>query len=150
MSICQAVLLIAIQFSGCSSPGPADINYGQDQCTYCKMTIADKRFGAELVTHKGKIYKFDSIECLAAFQLTGGDASKIPLSMWVTDFSQPGTFLNVDQAAIIAAARQKSPMGVGLVAVATSDQAKKLIEAVGGNSLNWEQIRSLVSNEWHL
>ena len=28
------------------------------------MTIVDPRYGAELVTTKGKVYKYDAVECL--------------------------------------------------------------------------------------
>ena len=43
---------------------PLPIDYNHDECAYCKMKIADARFGAELVTSKGKVFKFDSAECL--------------------------------------------------------------------------------------
>ena len=40
--------------TGCSTE-PLPIRYGQDNCDFCKMTISDHRFGAEIVTKKGKI-----------------------------------------------------------------------------------------------
>lgn len=143
-------LILALQLLSCGDRGPAEIHYGQDQCDHCKMTIADKKFGSELVTSKGKVYKFDSIECLAAYHVTAKLAAKDIPSMWVTDFSQPGSFLNVNRASIIASERQKSPMGVGLVAVSTPEQAKRLIEVIGGKILQWDQVRELVSADWHL
>ncbi len=151
LSGCLAVgTVIAALGVACSTSGPADIAYGQDECDYCKMTIADKRFGSEFISNKGKVYKFDSIECLAAFQITGGAALPSPKTMWVTDFSHPGTFLSIDQAALIASARQKSPMGVGLLAVGSEREAKRLIEAVGGDLVSWQQTQALVTKEWKL
>src|SRR5215203_1996100 len=35
---------------------PEAIRIGKDNCTFCKMTISDARYGAEIVTAKGKIY----------------------------------------------------------------------------------------------
>ena len=55
---------MCIRDSACSK-GHQPINYGEDECEFCKMMVMDKRYGAELVTDKGKIYFFDSIECLA-------------------------------------------------------------------------------------
>ena len=43
-----------MSFTSCSA-GPEPIRYGQDNCHHCKMTLTDKRFGAEIVTQKGKV-----------------------------------------------------------------------------------------------
>lgn len=145
-----AVAVMIMLFAACGTHGPAEIHYGQDQCDYCKMTIADKSFGSELVTAKGKVYKFDSIECLAAYQVTSKLGTEQIHSMWVTDFGRPESFLNIDRATIIASERQKSPMGVGLVAVDSPEHAARLIEVVGGSVLPWEQVRALISSDWHL
>lgn len=147
----MAIAMVAgLQIISCTNKGPVEINYGQDQCDYCKMTIADKRFGTELVTSKGKTYKFDSVECLAAYQYTSSLTADDIHSMWVTDFGYPGSFLDVDKAQIIASERQKTPMGMGLVAVATKQQAGKLIEVVGGKTLPWNEVIELVSTDWKL
>ena len=150
LRILPTILVMSFALVGCGAHGPAEIHYGQDQCEYCKMTIADKSFGSELVTVKGKVYKFDSIECLAAYQSANSLSSGQIRSLWVTDFSQPGSFLNVESASIIASERQKSPMGVGLLAANSPEQAGRLIEAVGGKIISWEQVRALVAADWNL
>ncbi|MGB5288980.1 MAG: hypothetical protein WBN42_10875, partial [Ignavibacteriaceae bacterium] len=57
------VFLLPLLFllASCGSK-PEPINYGKDECEFCRMQISDNRYGAELVTDKGKVYKFDSIE----------------------------------------------------------------------------------------
>ena len=52
--ISMALLLL----NGCSK-GPKPIDYGNDGCHFCKMTIVDKIHGSELITEKGKVFKFD-------------------------------------------------------------------------------------------
>ena len=55
--------ILTVVLSACSiSPQP--INYGKDGCSFCKMTIVDKQHGTQIVTEKGKAFKFDAIECL--------------------------------------------------------------------------------------
>lgn len=135
---------------GCARPGPAPIQYGIDQCDYCKMTIADQNFGSELVTAKGKVYKYDSIECLAAADRRMDKAAGTVHSRWVTNFSHPGAFLELPKAIIVATERQKSPMGVGLVAVASQSEADALIQSVGGSVLDWPRVKSLVAETWKL
>src|SRR5690606_39410929 len=39
----------------------------EDHCTHCRMSIADPKFGAELVTQKGRVFKFDALECLVPY-----------------------------------------------------------------------------------
>src|SRR5690606_30570495 len=58
---------LLLLFTACKPEAQA-IDYGFDSCTHCKMTIADNRYGAELVTQKGKVYKFDAVECLTAYE----------------------------------------------------------------------------------
>ena len=57
------VLLLGVFFSSCST-SPQPINYGNDACHYCQMTIVDQIYGAEVISDKGKIFKFDAAECL--------------------------------------------------------------------------------------
>ena len=52
--------------SSCT-PQPEAIEYGSDMCKFCKMSIVDAQHGAELVTSKGKLYKFDAIECMIRY-----------------------------------------------------------------------------------
>ncbi|MCM2272422.1 MAG: nitrous oxide reductase accessory protein NosL [candidate division Zixibacteria bacterium] len=145
-------LLIVLFFAlgGCSASGPTPIIYGTDLCDYCDMTIADKAFGSELVTKKGKVFKFDSIECLAAAEAVGDHAASEIDSRWVTDFHNAGIFLNSESALLVASDRQKSPMGVGLVAVADRSRADQLIAAKGGKLVNWEETMQLVVVTWKL
>lgn len=145
-----AVILFILALVGCSAPGPTPIIYGTDLCDYCDMTIADKAFGSELLTKKGKVFKFDSIECLAAAEAVGDHAASEIDSRWVTDFHNAGTFLNTESALLVATDRQKSPMGVGLVAVADRSRADDLIASKGGKMVNWEETMRLVVETWKL
>lgn len=142
-------LLSTIFLAGCGARGPVPIIYGTDLCDYCDMTIADKAFGTELVTTKGKILKYDSIECLAAAEYERGSDADIH-SRWTTDFNNPGQFLATDQAIIVATDRQKSPMGIGLVAVSSRSAADDLIAAKGGQVVSWKKTIQIVVESWKL
>ncbi|MBI2279338.1 MAG: hypothetical protein HYU68_01400 [Bacteroidetes bacterium] len=50
-------------FTSCSIE-PKEINYGNDHCFNCDMTVVDKTHAAQYVTKKGKAYVFDAVECL--------------------------------------------------------------------------------------
>lgn len=51
---------------------PQPFAYGTDSCHYCQMIIVAKPFAAQFITEKGKVYKYDAIECLVNEGLTHG------------------------------------------------------------------------------
>ena len=73
----QLLIITCLLFFGCQV-GPQPIEYGVDGCHFCKMTIVDKVHAAEVVTDKGKIYKFDATECMVNFRKEF-DSSQIKL-----------------------------------------------------------------------
>ena len=60
----KPVLFIAIITLVSCTVEEKPIIYGTDDCALCKMLIMDQRYGTEIVTTKGRVYKFDAIECL--------------------------------------------------------------------------------------
>src|SRR5690606_37339040 len=62
----------ALMISSCT-PKPEPIEYGSDICHFCKMTIVDQQHAAELVSTKGKVFKFDAIECMLNFEKESTD-----------------------------------------------------------------------------
>lgn len=150
LSLIASIVGLVVVLSACGRQGPAEIHYGSDQCDYCRMTIADKSFGAELISAKGKVFKYDSIECLAAADIDLSRKLQDVHSRWVTDFTHPGNFLNATDAWIVATDRQKSPMGIGLVAVDSEKAANDLIDNVGGRIVRWSEIKELVAEAWKI
>ena len=75
------VLLVTL--FACSN-GPRDINYGKDNCKFCEMKIMDDRFGSESVTENGKIYTFDSGECLLNYLKKGREEGEFYGHLMVT------------------------------------------------------------------
>ena len=51
-----ATLLAFFVLTGCN-PKPEKIAIGKDACAECKMTIMDPKFGGEIVSKKGKVFK---------------------------------------------------------------------------------------------
>ena len=53
-----AIAFMLYLFMSCNTK-PEPFAIGKDNCSFCKMGIIDPRFGGEMITKKGKIYKFD-------------------------------------------------------------------------------------------
>lgn len=117
--IAAAALLLT---AACGAHEPVPIAYGVESCGYCRMQIIDPRFGAELVTLKGRTVKFDSIECLVAYYKQAAGAHDVA-SVWVSDLRHPGTLIDATHARFIDLGPGKAPMGRGWAAVADSSDA---------------------------
>ncbi len=89
------------------------------------MQISDPRFGAELVTKKGRTVKFDSIECLLSFYKQASAAGDVE-SVWVADMSHPGVLIDANQARFVKLDSGRLPMGHGWAAIADENDAAAL------------------------
>ncbi len=94
-------------------PAAEAIQFGEDACSYCSMGIADPSFAAEIVTEKGRVYKYDSIECMVrSYRKMDNE----PAMVLVMDYSDPGTFINAKRAHFLMSSETRSPMGANLSA----------------------------------
>jgi copper chaperone NosL len=111
--------MLALVFWACSIE-PEPLIYGKDQCHSCKMTLMDKKFGAELVTTKGKVYKFDDINCLFNFYNEGSVNKEDFRLKLVVDFSQPEKLIDAEKAVYLKSGEIKSPMASQVAAFETA------------------------------
>jgi copper chaperone NosL len=132
MKILTTFSAIVLGLLAACSRSPEPILYGKDACTHCKMTIMDKRFASEVITTKGKIFKFDAVECLAAFLKENPEIASNEKSIFlVNDFSHPGQFVDARKSWFLTDNSLSSPMGANLAAFSTESSAK----AVAKNGL---------------
>ncbi|MBL7958853.1 nitrous oxide reductase accessory protein NosL [bacterium] len=124
---------------------PEAIDYGHDDCAHCRMVISDRKFGAELITQKGKIYKFDSIECMASYY-RHTEFTDVQ-SLWTIDFSNPVMWVKADGAYYLQSKNLPSPMGMFLSSFANRETAEAMRSQMEGNLLNWQEVMSLVAKK---
>ncbi|MCB0706504.1 MAG: nitrous oxide reductase accessory protein NosL [Saprospiraceae bacterium] len=123
--------------TACSTE-PRPIEYGNEACFSCKMTIVDPQHAAELVSDKGKVFVFDAIECMVEHYKKVPDQSFAHIL--VNDFHNPGAFLNATQASYLISPQLPSPMGANLQAFSNLDSATEMQSAKGGQVLNWASL----------
>lgn len=149
-AIAMALFSVLILGSACANKGPVEIHYGDDQCDYCRMNITHKSFGSQLVSSKGKAFKFDSIECLAAYTINAEAGAVTDATIWVADFNNPGTFIQASASAIVLSEQQSSPMGLGIVGFSTVSDATTFAEQKGGRIVSWSETQEFVRTAWSL
>ncbi len=143
VSVLLSLLILLLILSGCKA-GPEPINYGNDECDFCRMQISDNRYGSEIVTDKGKVFKFDEAGCMIEYALVEnliGDANQ---KFLVTDFATPETFIDASTAFFVLNDNFRSPMGLNVSAFDSEVSRQKFVAENGGNLLNWIDVIELV------
>lgn len=117
------------------------IDYGHDACQHCKMTIVDKRFAAEILTKKGKAFKFDDVKCLTTYakdaKMPDGD-----MNVFVADYNNPGGgFLDASTASYLHSDAYKSPMNGNMAAFSSTEMANKAKGSQQVELLTWKDIQ---------
>ena len=124
---------------------PKKIQYGEDHCYHCDMTVVDKTHAAEYVTKKGRSYPFDAVECLVMKlndEKNEGDMAFI----LVADYANPGKLIDAKTATYLISEKIKSPMGANLSAFASKEIAQKKQHEFGGALFNWSEIKKKLAN----
>ena len=124
---------------------PQPIEYGKDQCSYCKMNVVDKTHAAQYVTQKGKQFKFDAIECMVNDLNEKNEANAAILL--VANYSNPGELIEATSATFLISKEIKSPMGANLSAFSSKNKADKLLQKYGGAIYTWETLKERLSDK---
>ncbi|MBZ0328007.1 MAG: nitrous oxide reductase accessory protein NosL [Altibacter sp.] len=123
---------------------PKEINYGEDACHYCSMTIVDRQHASQLVTDKGKVYNFDAIECMVNH--LSEDTTPIALYL-VTDYTHPEELIDAKKATFIISPNIPSPMKANLSALESKAKAEELKASKGGELYSWEALLDHLNEE---
>jgi copper chaperone NosL len=116
------------------------IEYGADECEYCKMMIMDQRYGSELVTEKGKVYTFDAAECLIEYLQYNEEMAEAARYLLVTPYTDPNHLIDARGATYLVSEQMPSPMGAYLTAFSDRQEATAFQSTKGGVLYTWEEI----------
>jgi copper chaperone NosL len=141
------ILILLILCTGCE-PKPQPINFGIDTCVYCIMLISEHQYGAVLVTDKGKVYKFDAVECMGAFYIEERVPRGSVHSLWTVDFEHPGELISVEDAIYLYSPNLSSPMGLNVSAYSSKEFAMTMQEQYDGEIIEWNNVLDLVEMIW--
>lgn len=132
-------LFILIFLNSCNS-GPEPLQFGKDQCTHCMMTLSDNRFGAELVTKKGKVFKFDDPACLLAYLKEHAGEKLNEDDIYLTDFSSNHALIKAPSAYLLRGDHFKGPMNGNIAAFGNEDSMKKYSALPGAVTVLWKDL----------
>lgn len=141
-STAAALIFLMMSLASCKA-GPEPIMAGKDNCHFCKMTITDVRFGAELVTTKGKIFKFDDVHCILSYLKTNEVEPGNIKDYYLTNYSGTHQLINVNKSFLLKADELRSPMGGNVAAFDNRDSLKIIEKRFLGNTVNWSDLIKL-------
>jgi copper chaperone NosL len=96
-----------------------------DMCSFCRMSISEKRYVAEFIDDDGQVLKFDDIGCMASFVQQKKNRAPIRAT-FVMDFDAR-EWLKAEDAFYVRSSEFDTPMGFGIVAF--KDQTRAQAEA---------------------
>lgn len=112
---------------------------GQDNCSFCKMTVSDARFGGEILTQKGKVYKFDDPHCLLSF-LGGNTLKKEDIKkVYVVAFNTH-KLIPAAEAFYFKSDDLRSPMNGNTAAFSNQADEQKTASQFRGQEVKWDTI----------
>lgn len=133
-----SITFFAFLLISCSKE-PKPIEFGVDNCDHCMMNISDVRYGAELVTQKGRIYKFDDMYCMKAFLQAEEVVPQNQVhSLWLVDFAATEQLIPAEKSYLLHNPELKSPMGSNTAAFADQETRQEQHAEHSGTMLLWE------------
>lgn len=112
------------------------------------MTIVEEHYGTEIVSTTGKAFKFDSIECLAAFLYRDMIEEEKVYQIYFTDFEDAGNLYPLEDLVFVYATKLRSPMGLNLSAYRNIETADNVAELYFGERLDWDEVKAFVVRSW--
>lgn len=139
----SALFGVFLLLPGCDN-APQPIDFGMDACAECNMTIVDKRFGAEFVTGKGKIFKFDDVNCMVEFIQRAPHEQDSAAQRLIVTFNQGGTLAKADNLVFVKHKDLRTPMRSHVAAFEDKPSAQAALDELGegGEVITWQDVMS--------
>jgi copper chaperone NosL len=131
-------LILSGSITSCSAE-PQTIAYGKDLCDECRMTIMDAKFGAEIVTKKGKAFKFDDPHCISQF-LKAGKVKSEDVGQTLFVSYESGEFIDAGKTLFVVSPQLKSPMNSNAAAFVHRKSADEVAVMTKGKVIDWNTL----------
>lgn len=116
---------------------PVEID-ANDLCAYCKMTISEQRYAAEIIDLEGDVIKFDNLDCMVRY--ASQHALKDRANAWFVRDRDGREWLDLRQAFLVRAASIPGPMGSGTLAVRDHSTAQILARQFSGQIVRFDDL----------
>lgn len=129
-------LVVVAACGGDDGPAPPEIQYGLQECGFCRMIISEEKFASAVADEVGGATAFDDVGCLLDYLHEHPEAGG---RVWVHDHSGGG-WLAAEEASFVRDPRGSTPMGSGLVAFAARVEAEAFAAERGVGLVRWADL----------
>ncbi len=132
------LFLFASIMISCNSSEPEPITLHKDKCDHCQMTIASGRFSAEVITKKGRVYKFDDLFCMTGYvNDKGQDQFK---AFYIDDYTKTSKLIDATKAFYVHSESINSPMHGNTAAFEQESAANDFAKKSNSSVINWNSV----------
>ena len=131
-------VFLSLSFFSCAKTEVVPIKLNVDTCDFCKMTIADGKYAAEVISEKGRVFKFDDIMCMIHY---GKENSNTKMTAhYVNDYTQDNVLIPAKTAFFLSEGTIQSPMRGGIIAFSSENEAKEFGIKLKAKPVTWEAV----------
>lgn len=137
LRLAAAVSLALLAACGGGAEGPVPVDTKNDACAWCRMSVSDLRFAAQLTApgHEPKL--FDDAGCLRDWLKEPREEA--PWTAWVTDH-RTKEWVKATNAVLVLDPAVQTPMNSGLVAWASAASRDQDPVGKGGTSISVAEV----------
>ncbi len=126
---------------------PPEILYGQDICNACGMIISEARFAAASVLSDGTALKFDDVAEMVRYHR---DHPELAVRAWFVHDYETEAWIRAETATFVHSSSLKTPMGGGVVAFESEDDAQAFADQMDGTLYTLETMLDEALQPRHL
>ena len=132
-------IAVLVVFTNCQKRAiePVAIE-ANEMCSFCRMSISETRYAAELIDDAGQVFKFDDIGCMTNFIKQKRINAPI-LATFVKDFDSR-EWVKAENAFYVRSSELKTPMNSGLAAFKNQSSAESAVANYRGKELGFTEV----------
>jgi copper chaperone NosL len=133
-------LFLSPLLSNSCTARPEPINVGTDNCYFCKMTISDTKYGGELVSKKGRHFKFDDIYCLRQFTKANMLPENEVKVIYLVDYGGIHSLVKMTDCFLLQGGSIKAPMNGDVIAFKSKEEMAGYMQNFNATVTSWQQL----------
>lgn len=131
-------LIAMVTLVSCGPTEPQPIKLNSDSCDFCKMTISNSKYAAELITQKGRIYKFDDISCMIKYAKSNTTVEYS--GFYVNDYLNDNKFIDAEKGYYLKGGTISSPMRGNIAVFSTNNEANSYQSKLNAVPVSYEEV----------
>ena len=135
--VCAVAMLVALPGCQRKTIEPVSIE-ANDMCSFCRMSISEKRYASEFIDGEDRAFKFDDIGCMVNF--IKQKRSTAPVRATFTMDFERREWIKAEDAFYVRSSEFKTPMNGGVIAFNDQPSAQAAATKYQGTLLRFEEL----------